>query len=131
MSEPPWDADRAIYRQLRDAIARRMLEGSLQDGQALPSIRQAALQYQLNPLTVLKAYQQLVEEQLIEKLRGRGMFIRAGACAALHLAERQRFLGTEWPAIRRTIEQLGLSAEQLLQCPAAPSAADGAASAAD
>jgi GntR family transcriptional regulator len=117
MDEPRWDPDRPIYRQVRDALAGQMLAGTLQDGAALPSIRQTAARFQLSPLTVLKAYQQLVDEQLVEKQRGRGMFVRAGGCEALRRAERSRFLVSDWPRIRHTIERLGFSAAELLEIP--------------
>jgi GntR family transcriptional regulator len=123
MNETAWDPNRPIFRQVRDGIASRVLTGELKDGEALPSLRQLAGQLKLSPLTVLKAYQQLVDEQLIEKQRGRGMFIRAGGCEALRRAERERFLSTDWPRIRKAIERLGLSAAQLLHQPS--SAAPG------
>ena len=98
MNDTQWDSGQPIYRQLRDRVVAMILEGELRDGDALPSVRQVAAEFRLNPITVLKGYQQLVDEQLIEK---------------------RRFLDTEWPKIRGTIQRLGLSAEQLLQSPAA------------
>jgi GntR family transcriptional regulator len=125
VSDSQWDEGQPIYRQLRDRVVAMILEGALRDGDALPSVRQVAAEFRLNPITVLKGYQQLVDEQLIEKRRGLGMFISPGACAALLADERRRFLDTEWPRVRATIQRLGLSAEQLLQTePAPPSPTD-------
>jgi GntR family transcriptional regulator len=109
-----WDESQPIYRQLRDRVVAMMLEGTLKEGEALPSVRQVATEYRLNPLTVLKAYQALAEEGLVEKRRGLGMFVTAGACSSCMTDERGRFLATEWPKIQATIQRLGLSAEELL-----------------
>jgi GntR family transcriptional regulator len=109
-----WDESQPIYRQLRDRVVAMMLEGTLKEGEALPSVRQVATEYRLNPLTVLKAYQHLADEGLVEKRRGLGMFVAPGASAALRKDERQRFLVTDWPRIHATIRRLGLSAEELL-----------------
>jgi GntR family transcriptional regulator len=109
-----WDESQPIYRQLRDRVVAMMLEGTLKEGEALPSVRQVATEYRLNPLTVLKAYQQLSDEGLVEKRRGLGMFVAPGASAALMKDERERFLVTEWPRVQATIQRLGLSAEELL-----------------
>jgi GntR family transcriptional regulator len=98
-----------------------ILEGVLKDGDPLPSVRSVAAEYQLNPLTVLKGYQQLVDEQLVEKRRGRGMYVTEGARRALMKDERQKFLEDEWPNVLATITRLGLNAEELLaRAPAAP-----------
>jgi GntR family transcriptional regulator len=117
MNDTQWDNGQPIYRQLRDRVVAMILEGELRDGDALPSVRQVAAEFRLNPITVLKGYQQLVDEQLIEKRRGLGMFVSAGACEALLADERRRFLDTDWPKIRATIQRLGLSTEQLLHGP--------------
>ena len=109
-----WDESQPIYRQLRDRVVAMMLEGALKEGEALPSVRQVATEYRLNPLTVLKAYQQLSDEGLVEKRRGLGMYVAPGASKALLKDERARFLETEWPKIHATIQRLGLSAETLL-----------------
>lgn len=114
-----WDDSQPIYRQLRDRVVAMILEGTLKQGDALPSVRQVAAEFRLNPLTVLKGYQQLVDEQLVEKRRGLGMFVSPGAGEALLKDERQRFLATEWPKVRQTIQRLGLSPEELLRAPAA------------
>jgi GntR family transcriptional regulator len=109
-----WDESQPIYRQLRDRVVAMMLEGTLKEGDALPSVRQVATEYRLNPLTVLKSYQALADEGLVEKRRGLGMFVAPGAGAALMKDERERFLATEWPRIQATIQRLGLSSEELL-----------------
>ena len=110
-----WDDSQPIYRQLRDRVVVLMLEGVLKEGEALPSVRQVATEYRLNPLTVLKAYQQLADEGLVEKRRGLGMFVAPGASAALLKDERSRFLKQEWPKIQATIQRLGLETETLLK----------------
>jgi len=112
--DPSWNDNQPIYRQLRDKVVAMILEGTLADGDALPSVRSVAAEFTLNPLTVLKGYQQLVDERLVEKRRGRGMFVTSGARAQLLTDERQRFLEQEWPRVKATIERLGLDAEQLL-----------------
>jgi DNA-binding transcriptional regulator YhcF (GntR family) len=109
-----WNDNQPIYRQLRDRVVAMILDGVLKEGDPLPSVRNVAADYRLNPLTVLKGYQQLVDEGLVETRRGRGMFINAGARSLLLQGERQRFLGEEWPRIRATIQRLGLTAEELL-----------------
>ena len=109
-----WNDNQPIYRQLRDKVVAMILEGTLADGDALPSVRSVAAEFTLNPLTVLKGYQQLVAEGLVEKRRGRGMFVTPGARAQLLTGERQRFLEQEWPRVRATIERLGLDANALL-----------------
>jgi GntR family transcriptional regulator len=109
-----WNASQPIYRQLRDRVIAMILDGVLQEGDPLPSVRNVAAEYRVNPLTVLKAYQQLVDEQFVEKRRGLGMFVNAGARALLLKAEREKFLSEQWPAIRATIQRLGLSPQELL-----------------
>jgi GntR family transcriptional regulator len=112
--DPNWNDSQPIYRQLRDRVVAMILEGVLKEGDPLPSVRNVAAEYQLNPLTVLKGYQQLVDEQLVEKKRGRGMFVSDGARRALLKDERQKFLEDEWPKVRATIARLGLNAGDLL-----------------
>ena len=106
--EPQWDDGAPIYRQLRNRVVAMILEGVLKEGDPLPSVRNVAAEFRLNPLTVLKGYQQLVDEQLVEKRRGRGMYVNEGARAALMKDERQRFLQDEWPRTHATIRRLGL-----------------------
>jgi GntR family transcriptional regulator len=122
--DPQWDDSQPIYRQLRDRVVAMILEGVLKEGDPLPSVRSVAAEFRLNPLTVLKGYQQLVDEQLVEKRRGRGMFVSEGAREALMKDERERFLRDEWPKVYATIQRLGLSAADLLKngapAPAAP-----------
>ena len=113
--DPKWNEDVPIYRQLRDRVVAMILEGVLDDGDALPSVRNVAAEYRLNPLTVLKGYQELVEEGLVEKKRGRGMFVNDGARSKLLRDERKRFVEKEWPAVAATIERLGLDAADLLR----------------
>jgi GntR family transcriptional regulator len=115
--DQPWTENAPIYRQLRDRVVAMILEGVLKEGDPLPSVRNVAAEFRINPLTVLKAYQELVDEQLVEKRRGRGMFVNAGARAALLKDERTRFLRNEWPRTRATIERLGFSVAELLEAP--------------
>jgi GntR family transcriptional regulator len=112
--DPKWSDDLPIYRQLRDRVVAMILEGVLGDGDALPSVRNVAAEYRLNPLTVLKGYQELVDEDLVEKKRGRGMFVTDGARRRLLKDERQRFVDNEWPKVLEQIERLGLDAAELL-----------------
>jgi len=109
-----WNDSQPIYRQLRDRVVAMILDGVLKEGDPLPSVRNVAAEYRVNPLTVLKGYQQLVDEGLVESKRGLGMFVNAGARNLLLKAERQKFLGEEWPRVRATIERLGLTASELL-----------------
>ena len=109
-----WNDSQPIYRQLRDRVVAMILDGVLKEGDPLPSVRNVAAEYRVNPITVLKGYQQLVDEGLVETRRGRGMFINAGAHSLLLEAERQKFLVDEWPRITATIQRLGLKAEELL-----------------
>ena len=112
-----WNDSQPIYRQLRDRVVAMILEGVLNEGDPLPSVRTVAAEYRVNPLTVLKGYQQLVDEQLVESRRGRGMFINTGARNLLLQGERQKFLNEEWPKIVATIQRLGLEPGELLQAP--------------
>ncbi len=113
--DPKWNEDQPIYRQLRDRVVAMILEEVLGDGDALPSVRNVAAEYRLNPLTVLKGYQELVDEGLVEKKRGRGMFVNEGARTKLLKAERERFLEKEWPEVIATIERLDLDTADLLK----------------
>jgi len=113
--DPKWNEDVPIYRQLRDRVVEMILEGVLGDGDALPSVRNVAAEYRLNPLTVLKGYQELVDEDLVEKKRGRGMFVTDGARKQLLKNERQRFLDKAWPDVIATIHRLGLDTDTLLK----------------
>ncbi len=113
--DPKWSEDLPIYRQLRDRVVDMILEGVLTDGDALPSVRNVAAEYRLNHLTVLKGYQELVDEGLVEKKRGRGMFVTDGARRQLLKDERRRFLNKAWPEVVATIRRLGLETETLLK----------------
>lgn len=120
-----WNDSQPIYRQLRDRVVAMILDGVLNEGDPLPSVRTVATEYRVNPITVLKGYQQLVDEQLVETKRGRGMFINAGARTLLLQAERQRFLEEQWPRIHATIQRLGLTPEELLDAAAASKSSPG------
>lgn len=109
-----WNDGQPIYRQLQDRVVAMILDGSLGEGDPLPSVRTVAAETRVNPLTVLKAYQQLADAGYVESRRGLGMFVMAGAKALLAEGERERFLRDEWPRVRATIERLGLSADELL-----------------
>lgn len=110
-----WTDDQPIYRQLRDRVVAMILDGSLAEGDSLPSVRNVAAEHQLNPLTVLKGYQELVDEGLVEKRRGLGMFVREGATGRLMSDERAKFLKDEWPRVAETIQRLGLTVDELLK----------------
>src|ERR1700720_994009 len=110
MMDREWNDSQPIYRQLRDRVVAMILDGVLKEGDPLPSVRNVAAQYRVNPLTVLKGYQELVDEQLVETKRGLGMFIKAGARNLLKQGERQKFLTEQWPTVAETIQRLGLKA---------------------
>lgn len=110
-----WNDREPIYRQIRDRVVAMMLDGVLKEGDPLPSVRTVAAEYRINPLTVLKAYQQLADEGLVEARRGLGMFINAGARNSLREGEREKFLREEWPRVHANIQRLGLSPEELLR----------------
>ena len=109
-----WNDSQPIYRQLRDRVVAMILDGVLKEGDPLPSVRNVAADYRVNPLTVLKGYQQLVDEELVEKRRGLGMFVKAGARSLLLKGERQKFLAEEWPRVHATMLRLGLTPKELL-----------------
>jgi|SRR6185295_1323599 len=121
MGPAEWNDGQPIYRQLRDRVVAMILDGAIKEGDPLPSVRNVAAEYRVNPLTVLKGYQQLVDEQLVEKRRGLGMFVNAGARDLLLHGERQKFLAEEWPRVHATIQRLGLRPQELL-APAATGA---------
>jgi len=110
-----WDDNQPIYWQLREKTIAAILDGTLKEGEPLPSVRQVAIDFQINPLTVSKAYQSLVDEQLVVKRRGVGMFVCDGARERLLESERSHFLREEWPRLVERIQQLGLDAEKLIQ----------------
>ena len=121
-----WNDSQPIYRQLRDRVIAMILDAEIKEGDPLPSVRTVAADYRVNPLTVLKAYQQLADEQIVEKRRGVGMFIKTGVRQQLLRDERQRFLEEEWPGVLATLQRLGLSAEELLAAATGGRPADGA-----
>src|SRR5438105_3552305 len=108
-----WNDSQPIYRQLRDRVVAMILDGILKEGDPLPSVRNVAAEYRVNPLTVLKGYQELVDEQLVEARRGLGMFVKDGARNLLLKAEREKFLAEEWPRIAAIIQRLGLTQKEL------------------
>lgn len=124
--DPEWNDAQPIYRQIRDRVVAMILDGAVADGDPLPSVRAVAAENRVNPLTVLKGYQQLADEQLVETRRGRGMFVTDGARARLLADERQRFLKEQWPAVVATIRRLGLDARELLAAPGDDGAARSA-----
>jgi GntR family transcriptional regulator len=109
-----WNDNAPIYRQLRDRIVAMILDGVLKQGDALPSVRQVAADFQLNPITVSKGYQELVDEQLVEKRRGLGMYVTEGARDALLQSERERFLREEWPMLHARLKRMGLDLKTLM-----------------
>jgi GntR family transcriptional regulator len=110
-----WNDSTPIYRQLRDRVVAMILDGVLKQGDPLPSVRQVAGDFQINPITVSKAYQELVDENLVEKRRGLGMYVTDGAREALLKSERERFLREEWPALHARLIRLGLDLGQLME----------------
>lgn len=114
MSGITWNDSSPIYRQLKELVVAMMLDGVLKPGDALPSVRQVAADYQLNPITVSRAYQELADERLVEKRRGLGMFVNEGAREQLLASERERFLQDEWPVVAERIQRLGLDPDRLL-----------------
>jgi len=120
-----WNDSQPIYRQLRDRVVAMILDGVLGEGDPLPSVRNVAAEYRVNPLTVLKAYDSLADERLVEKRRGLGLFINAGARDLLLQGERQRFLAEQWPQIAATIERLGLTPQELLAAAGGKTSGEG------
>jgi GntR family transcriptional regulator len=124
-----WNDSQPIYRQLRDRVVEMILDRVLKEGDPLPSVRTVAAEYRVNPLTILKAYQELVDQELVEKRRGLGMFVKSGARNLLLQGERRKFLAEQWPRISATIQRLGLTADELLKAGengrTAPSAGSG------
>ena len=110
-----WNDNAPIYRKLRDRVVAMILDGVLKPGDALPSVRQVAADFQLNPITVSKGYQELVDEQLVEKRRGLGMYVTDGARATLMKSEREHFLREEWPALLARIQRMNLDLATLMK----------------
>ena len=115
MTAIQWSDGAPIYRQLKDRVVAMLLDGILKPGDALPSVRQVAAEYQLNPITVSRAYQELADEAIVEKRRGLGMYVTEGASEKLLTSERERFLQEEWPLVLERIQRLGLSLDRLMQ----------------
>lgn len=110
-----WRDDQPIWRQIKDRVLSAILDGGIKEGEPLPSVRQVALDLQVNPLTVSKAYQELADDGLVERRRGLGMFVIEGARKGLSASERNIFLKEEWPVVVTRIKRLGLSAQELLK----------------
>ena len=119
MMDREWNDSEPIYRQIRDRVVAMILDGVLKEGDPLPSVRNVAAEYRVNPLTVLKGYQQLVDEGLVETKRGRGMFINVGVRDLLLQDERRKFVAEQWPRIYEAIQRLGLTLQELLEAAAA------------
>ncbi len=115
MTAIQWSDGAPIYRQLKERVIAMMLDGLLKPGDALPSVRQVAAEYQLNPITVSRAYQELADESLVEKRRGLGMYVTEEAAKKLLTSERERFLKEEWPLVLERIQRLGLRMDELLK----------------
>ncbi len=115
MTAIQWSDGAPIYRQLKERVVAMLLDGLLKPGDALPSVRQVAAEYQLNPITVSRAYQELADEALVEKRRGLGMYVTEGASEKLLASERERFLRDEWPLVLERIQRLGLKTDELLR----------------
>ena len=115
MTSIEWSDGAPIYRQLKERVVAMLLDGLLKPGDALPSVRQVAAEYQLNPITVSRAYQELADEAIVEKRRGLGMYVTEGASEKLLSSERERFLREEWPLVLERIQRLGLAIEDLLK----------------
>jgi len=113
-----WNDTTPIYLQLKEKVVAMMLDGVLKPGDALPSVRQVAADFQLNPITVSRAYQELADEALVEKRRGLGMYVTEGAPEKLLASERERFLREEWPAVIERIQRLGLRLDELMRAAA-------------
>jgi len=114
---PQWDSEKPIYLQLYQQVIARILDGYIKEGEALPSVRKVAAEYQVNPITISKAYQMLQDEQVVEKQRGKGLFVMPGAQELMLERERGIFLSQQWPEILKQITRLKLSAEKLLSNP--------------
>jgi len=108
-----WNSREPIYRQLRDRVAERIIDGALAEGEAAPSVRAVASALRIHPTTVSRAYQFPVDEKLLEARRGLGMYVAAGARQRLRELERKRFLEREWPMIVKRIDRLGLKLDDL------------------
>ncbi len=115
MTAIEWSDGAPIYRQLKERVVAMLLDGLLKPGDALPSVRQVAAEYQLNPITVSRAYQELADEAIVEKRRGLGMYVTEGASEKLLASERERFLRDEWPLVLERIQRLGLKLDQLVR----------------
>ncbi len=114
MTRIKWNDQQPIFKQLKEKVIELIIDEQVCEGEAVPSVRQVAADYQINPLTVSKAYQELVDESILEKRRGLGMFVTVSARAKLLESEKRQFLDIDWPKIIKRVERLGLSLEGLI-----------------
>jgi GntR family transcriptional regulator len=110
-----WREDVPIYRQIKDRVIAAILDGSIKEGEAIPSVRTVAVDLQVNPLTVSKAYQELADEGIVERRRGLGMFVPDGLRAKLGSSERDTFLKNEWPQLVARIKRLAIDPAELIK----------------
>jgi GntR family transcriptional regulator len=113
--EHAWNENQPIYRQLRERLSDMIIDGVIAEGAAMPSVRTISLELKINPITVSRAVQELEEQGVLEKRRGLGMFVRAGARDKLQSVERDKFLQEQWPQLRQKIQRLELDLAQLMQ----------------
>ncbi len=113
LGRPHWIEDVPIYRQLMDVLKVRIIEQAYQEDEMLPSVRQLALDCDVNPLTVAKAYKELAREGFTEKYRGEGLMLRKGVRDILLRRERKRFMKEEWPELRSRLKRLGIDLRSL------------------
>ncbi len=110
-----WRDDQPIYKQLKERVVSLILAEEFRAGESLPSVRQVSSDYRINHITVSKAYQELVDEGLVEKRRGLGMFVVDGAKDSLLTREQEKFAREELPAFVDRINQLGITTETLIE----------------
>lgn len=110
-----WQDNQPIFRQLADKITEQILQGIWPEGEPLPSVRTVSADLKINHLTVMKGYQLLVDEGLVEKRRGQGMYVASGALNQLKTQQRQQFLEQQIPQIAATLTQIDMSLEDLMQ----------------
>lgn len=110
-----WHRGESIYMQLMQEVVAGILERGYREGEMLPSVRQLAEAYDVNPLTAAKAYRELARVGLLETLRGEGLVVRPGARASLLRREQTRFLKEEWPLLRKRLERMELDLKALIE----------------
>ena len=104
---------KGIYLQIADQIRERVLEGDWEAGERVPSIRELAVELGVNPNTVTKSYQQLVDRGIISSRRGLGYFVSADARERARQEMREEFLRDELPRIVRTMQLLEIGPDEL------------------